>query len=940
MFDWEWDVMGNGGNIEDAVRYARQHGIKPMLWYNSGGSHNGVGAGPRDRLLTHESRVKEFTWLKNIGVSGIKIDFFESDKQDMMQYYIDILEDADDYQIAIVFHGCTVPKGWDRTYPHLMTMEAIAGGEQYNNGPEMTERAPRFNSTVPFTRNVVGPMDYTPVAFTNSQYPHKTSFAHELALSVIFESGIQHWADRPEGFYTLPTAARQHMSNVPTAWDHTHFISGYPGIDCLIARRYNATWYVGGINGEDYRKVYPVSFDFLECGKQYMATLLADGEENDCFAISTCIVDASSTLDVRVLGKGGFVIDLSPVENIDLQSLINLSKTTLEEVGEGATIYDPILLTTLQDKVAQAEQALVEGNTGKIIEAYIQLSNALSALESVVMAKEGQAYQVNKAQNVTRHYLGEARNFSRADEPTLGTTRFGLLAEPWVVTPNMLNQDNFTHGGFDSYQGGAFISLEKWVDGLPAIENGKIYQTSMKELPTGTYSLHINVNDVFGMTTGEVLLRVLKGTEFTDAGDNNNVLATYDMSTSGTGPMAVCNFTLTKPTVVTLGFLFNIPQQNLRAMRVSEIRIYNSAQQDVSANYISNYTNIKRADQSYTRFGIPKNWAVENFNVPNGADGSKMGIDKYAGYNELMLGVWDDASRAVGNLSKAKLYKEVTLPAGDYFFGCSYESNINLSHGYIYVADKSLTAIETRYRAKAYLPLSKASTDGKWYGVNFSLTEETPLCLGWNANLTTGAQAEFRVNELALLRYNEVIAEEAPLVGDTILANEMARQGNATNTFNDKQEALLALTNGSEVQIGQVALDDVATVSVFSNTMCPATSEASFALYIDNSLAPLVTCQIPQISSTLPIETKIEIPAMKGVHTLTLQIRGGQCNLWSVALNANTKPMGIIGPKSLSVKGTYQKGIYNLNGQCIESVNGRSLPKGIYVIDGVKSVVR
>ncbi|MEP6948990.1 MAG: glycoside hydrolase family 97 catalytic domain-containing protein, partial [Ginsengibacter sp.] len=190
LLDWEWDSMGNGGTMEDAVKYILSKGVKPLLWYNSGGPHNWVSSTPRDRMLTHENRVAEFTKLKKLGIVGIKVDFFESEKQDMIKYYLDILKDAADFQMMVYFHGCIVPRGWSRTYPNLVTLEAVRGAEWYNNGPDFTMAAPGHNTILPFTRNVVGPMDYTPVTFTNSQYPHVTSYGHELALSVLFESGI------------------------------------------------------------------------------------------------------------------------------------------------------------------------------------------------------------------------------------------------------------------------------------------------------------------------------------------------------------------------------------------------------------------------------------------------------------------------------------------------------------------------------------------------------------------------------------------------------------------------------------------------------------------------------------------------------------------------------------------------------------------------------
>ena len=197
LLDWEWDQMGNGGNLEDALKYIHSLGVKPLMWYNSGAS-KWIPNTPRDRMLTHESRIKEFAKLKKLGVAGVKIDFFLPGTQEMIKFYLDILDDAAQYQIMVYFHGCIVPRGWSRTYPHLMTYEAVRGAEWYNNGPEFTTAAPVHNNTLPYTRNVVGSMDYTPVTFTNSQYPHITSYGHELALSVVFRIGHSAYG-RPAG---------------------------------------------------------------------------------------------------------------------------------------------------------------------------------------------------------------------------------------------------------------------------------------------------------------------------------------------------------------------------------------------------------------------------------------------------------------------------------------------------------------------------------------------------------------------------------------------------------------------------------------------------------------------------------------------------------------------------------------------------------------------
>ena len=307
LFDWEWDQMTNGGKLEDAVAYARSKGIKPWMWYNSGGSHTGVRSTPLDRMLTHENRVKEFTWLKSLGVVGVKVDFFESDKQQMIAYYLDILEDAAKFQVMVNFHGCTLPRGWSRTYPHLMSQEAVYGAEQYNNAPYMTDNGARINCLLPYTRNVVGPMDYTPVAFTHSQHPHKTSYVHELALSVAFESGVQHWADRPEGFVQLPDEAKQHMQKVPVVWDETHFVGGYPGESFVVARRSGSTWYVAGLNGQNTKQDFRFQPDFLSKGMHEM-TVYADGADKTAFAISHRKVKATEPLSFTCLPQGGFLL--------------------------------------------------------------------------------------------------------------------------------------------------------------------------------------------------------------------------------------------------------------------------------------------------------------------------------------------------------------------------------------------------------------------------------------------------------------------------------------------------------------------------------------------------------------------------------------------------------------------------------------------------------
>jgi len=313
LLDWEWDAMGNGGDLEDAIAYIRAKGVKPLIWYNSGGTHTFVPATPKDRMLTHENRAEEFTKLKKMGVAGVKIDFFESEKQDMIRYYLDILEDAAKFQMMVYFHGCLVPRGWARTYPHLMTYEGVRGAEWYNNGPEFTNTAPEHNAILPFTRNVVGAMDYTPVTFTNSQFPHITSYGHELALGVLFESGLQHLADRPEGYRMLPDTIKAFLSRLPNAWDEISYVDGYPGKDIILARRKGRNWYLGGINAEIREKKKLIKLDFLPENKQYELTLIADGVHDKSFSVRSLRVNSVSEIDVKMLRRGGFAASLIPV---------------------------------------------------------------------------------------------------------------------------------------------------------------------------------------------------------------------------------------------------------------------------------------------------------------------------------------------------------------------------------------------------------------------------------------------------------------------------------------------------------------------------------------------------------------------------------------------------------------------------------------------------
>ena len=301
LIDAEWDEMQDGRTIEEAVAYATTKGVKPLIWYNSSVGWVDGAPGPKFRLNKPEDREREFAWCEKIGVAGVKIDFFSGDNQMNMDYCIDLLECAARHHLLVNFHGATIPRGWQRTYPNLLSTEGVYGAEWYNNVPTFTAQAARHNATLPFTRNVIGPMDYTPCAFSDSQHPHITSKAHELALTVLFESGLQHLADKPESYLAQPQAVQDFFTELPTVWDETRFVSGCPGKSAVLARRFGHSWYVAGINGLDEAQTFSLDLSLIKPSDKIQS--FADAPDGS-WAITN--IDSFPT-QVLCQPRGGFV---------------------------------------------------------------------------------------------------------------------------------------------------------------------------------------------------------------------------------------------------------------------------------------------------------------------------------------------------------------------------------------------------------------------------------------------------------------------------------------------------------------------------------------------------------------------------------------------------------------------------------------------------------
>jgi hypothetical protein len=309
---WEYSLVDANWNLMDpaalqrVLAHARQKQVGILLWYNSGGAHNDVTEQPRDRMDRRDVRRREFETLRQWGVKGVKVDFWQSDKQDRIQQYLDLLRDAADFHLMVDFHGCTLPRGWSRPYPHLMSMEAVQGAEQYKFNPNYADKAAWHNTVLAFTRNVVGGMDYTPVTFGDSKFPHQTTYGHELALSVVFESGLQHFADSVEAYRALPGAARDFLKVVPAAWDETRVIAGAPGTLAVFARRSGSDWFIGGISGRDAPQPVSLDLSFLGAGPHTL-TLITDGSSQRALRSETKTLAPGEALRLDLLPRGGFV---------------------------------------------------------------------------------------------------------------------------------------------------------------------------------------------------------------------------------------------------------------------------------------------------------------------------------------------------------------------------------------------------------------------------------------------------------------------------------------------------------------------------------------------------------------------------------------------------------------------------------------------------------
>lgn len=312
LIDALWDVQIGYDKIEELARYGKSKGVGLFLWYNSNGNWNDAPQSPLGKMNDSHIRRQEMAWMKKAGIKGIKVDFFGGDKQNMMQLYEDILADANDYGIMVIFHGCTLPRGWERMFPSYVASEAVLASENLHFSQGSCD-AEAMNACIhPFVRNTVGSMDFggsTLNKYYNADNKRgsqrRTSDVCALSTAVLFQSCVQHFALAPNNLTDAPSWAVDFMKNVPTTWDEVKFVDGYPGKYVIIARRSGNTWYVAGVNAEKTALTKKIALPMLNAGataKMYSDDAQLNG------SVKEVKINKKKQMTVTIPCNGGLVI--------------------------------------------------------------------------------------------------------------------------------------------------------------------------------------------------------------------------------------------------------------------------------------------------------------------------------------------------------------------------------------------------------------------------------------------------------------------------------------------------------------------------------------------------------------------------------------------------------------------------------------------------------
>lgn len=273
LIDNWWNTNIGEKKMEELIKYAHSKGVNPILWYSSSGHWNDIEQGPVNRMDRPIERKKWMKWMRDNGVDAIKVDFFGGDKQETMRLYEDILSDAADYGIDVVFHGCTLPRGWERMYPNFVGSEAVLASENMIFDQVFCDKEALHATLHPFIRNSAAIMEYGG-SFLNKRMNkdndggnvRRTTDAFQLAVAVLFQNPVQNFALAPNNLTDAPAVAIDFMKNVPTTWDDTKYIAGEPGKYVVIARRHGDTWYVAGVSNLEKPVKLDLSLPMFEKG--------------------------------------------------------------------------------------------------------------------------------------------------------------------------------------------------------------------------------------------------------------------------------------------------------------------------------------------------------------------------------------------------------------------------------------------------------------------------------------------------------------------------------------------------------------------------------------------------------------------------------------------------------------------------------------------------
>ena len=291
LFDAGWWTPG----LKPIAAHALARGVMPLAWNYAGDFYDS------------KKRSDKLDEMATAGVCGVKVDFWCSDRQEAIAAQQALMRDCAARHMILNLHGCTIPRGWQRTWPNLLSTEAVLGNESYFYEPRYTQKAAQLNTVLPFTRNAVGPMDVTPVAVSPKKYDRTTTAAHELAASLIFTSGIIHYADKPEFFESLPPPALKVFRDAPARWDETRVLLGEPGQVAVFARRSGKSWFIAGINGMD--NPLPVDLDLSPFKKFKHRLMIAEGD-NAKMQVAVATLDHSNEWEHEIPARGGFILRL------------------------------------------------------------------------------------------------------------------------------------------------------------------------------------------------------------------------------------------------------------------------------------------------------------------------------------------------------------------------------------------------------------------------------------------------------------------------------------------------------------------------------------------------------------------------------------------------------------------------------------------------------